>query len=66
VPLIAMPLWMQRVSNFSLVKWAILGVEGAVWRGFGWAEMALPLGILVAAGLVTFTIGAVALSRASS
>ncbi|MGE5179711.1 MAG: ABC transporter permease [Bacteroidota bacterium] len=66
VPLIAMPVWMQRVSNFSLVKWAILGVEGAVWRGFGWAEMALPLGILVAAGIVTFTIGAVALSRASS
>ena len=66
VPLIAMPVWMQHVSNFSLVKWAILGVEGAVWRGFGWAEMALPLGILVAAGIVTFTIGAVTLSRASS
>jgi ABC-2 type transport system permease protein len=66
IPLFAMPPWMQALSNFSLVKWAILGVEGAVWRGFSWAEMALPLGILVAAGVVAFTAGAVALSRSES
>jgi ABC-2 type transport system permease protein len=39
VPLIAMPAWMQRVSDFSLVKYAVLSVEGAIWRGFGWSEM---------------------------
>jgi len=63
IPLIAMPPWLQAISNFSLVKWAILGVEGAVWRGFGWREMAMPLGILVAAGAIALTLGAGALSR---
>ena len=63
IPLFAMPPWMQQVSNFSLVKWAILGVEGAIWRGFGWAEMLMPLAILVGAGLFTFLIGAIILSR---
>jgi ABC-2 type transport system permease protein len=63
IPLFAMPPWLQALSNFSLVKWAILGVEGAVWRGFGWMEMAKPLGILAAAGVVAFALGAAALSR---
>lgn len=66
IPLFAMPPWMQALSNFSLVKWAILGVEGAVWRGFSWSEMALPLGILVAAGALAFAIGAAALSRSET
>lgn len=66
IPLFAMPPWMQALSNFSLVKWAILGVEGAVWRGFTWSEMALPLGILLAAGAVAFTLGAMALSRSET
>lgn len=63
IPLFAMPPWMQSLSNFSLVKWAILGVEGAIWRGFGWTEMAMPLAILVGAGLLTFLVGAIILSR---
>ncbi|HYJ34334.1 MAG TPA: ABC transporter permease [Candidatus Binatia bacterium] len=63
IPLFAMPPWLQALSNFSLVKWAILGVEGAVWRGFGWAEMARPLGILVVAGMIAFALGAAALRR---
>jgi len=66
IPLFAMPPWLQALSNFSLVKWAILGVEGAVWRGFDWAEMAKPLGILAAAGVVAFAIGAAALSRSET
>jgi linearmycin/streptolysin S transport system permease protein len=61
IPLFAMPPWMQTLSNFSLVKWAILGVEGAVWRGFTWAEMALPLGILFAVGAIGLGLGARAL-----
>lgn len=61
IPLFAMPPWMQTLSNFSLVKWAILGVEGAVWRGFTWAEMALPLGILLAVGAIGMGLGARAL-----
>ncbi len=61
IPLIAMPAWMQSVSNFSLVKWAVLSVEGAVWRGFGWGEMLPVLAIPVAAGLVGIWIGTRAL-----
>jgi ABC-2 type transport system permease protein len=66
IPLIAMPAWMQNVSNFSLVKWAILGVEGAVWRGFGWGEMAVPLAVLVAAGALGLALGAAALGRSET
>jgi len=57
IPLIAMPAWMQTVSNFSLVKWAVLSVEGAVWRGFGWGEMLPVLAVPIAAGLVGIVIG---------
>ncbi|HEY6221704.1 MAG TPA: ABC transporter permease [Candidatus Eisenbacteria bacterium] len=63
IPLIAMPAWMQSVSNFSLVKWGVLAVEGAIWRGFSPQEMALPVGILLAAGVVGFAVGARSLSR---
>jgi len=61
IPLIAMPAWMQSVSNFSLVKWAVLSVEGAVWRGFGWGELLPVLAVPVAAGLAGIAIGTRAL-----
>jgi ABC-2 type transport system permease protein len=57
MPQFVMPGWMQTVGNLSPVKWAILGIEGAVWRDFTLAEMALPCGILLAFGAVCFTIG---------
>ena len=57
VPLMAMPPWMQTVSNFSLVKWGVLAVEGAVWRGFGWGEMAGPLAVLTGFGTVALAFG---------
>ena len=63
IPLIAMPAWMQTVSNFSLVKWGVLAVEGAIWRGFTWGEMALPLAILLAIGSLGFVIGSRKLAR---
>ncbi len=58
IPLFAMPAWMQGVSNYSPVKWGILALEGAIWRGFSPADMLLPCGILVMVGLVGFTVGA--------
>lgn len=58
VPLFAMPRWMLTVSNVSPVKWAILALEGATWRGFSPGEMALPCGILFGVGVATFAIGA--------
>jgi ABC-2 type transport system permease protein len=39
------------------VKWAIVALEGATWREFGWSEMLMPCGILLAVGLVSFAIG---------
>jgi ABC-2 type transport system permease protein len=57
VPLMAMPPWMQAVSQFSIVRWGVLAVEGAIWRGFGWAEMAGPLAVLVGLGFVTLAFG---------
>jgi len=66
IPLFAMPAWMQAASNFSPVKWSVYAFEGAIWRDLSFAEMALPCGLLVAIGIVTFTLGVVLLSRAKS
>lgn len=66
IPLMAMPSWMVTLSHFSLVKWGVLAVEGAIWRGFSWSEMALPLGILVTVGALGLAIGARRLERAQS
>lgn len=63
VPLIAMPQWLLRVSDFSPVKWGIYALEGAIWRQFSIAEMAMPCGILLAIGATCFAIGAFRLSR---
>ncbi len=57
VPLFVMPSWMQVASNVSPVKWGILALEGATWRGFSAAEMAVPLAVLLAVGLVGFGLG---------
>jgi ABC-2 type transport system permease protein len=58
VPLFAMPAWMQAVGVVSPVKWSILALEGAIWRGFGPAELALPCAVLLSVGLCGFGLGA--------
>ena len=57
IPLFVMPSWMQAVSNVSPVKWGILALEGATWRGFSAAEMAAPLGVLLGVGLLGLALG---------
>ena len=57
IPLFVMPAWMQTMSHASPVKWSILAMEGAIWRNFSLAELALPCGILLAVGVVCFAIG---------
>lgn len=57
LPLFLMPQWLQTLSSISPVKWAILALEGAIWRGFTPAEMLLPCGVLLAVGVVCFAIG---------
>ncbi len=62
IPLAFMPPWLQRLSDISPVKWAILAMEGAVWREFSATEMLLPCGILVGIGAASFGVGAAALN----
>ncbi|HSR51687.1 MAG TPA: ABC transporter permease [Acidobacteriota bacterium] len=57
IPLFLMPSWMQSVSHISPVKWAILAMEGALWRGFTPQDMLLPCAILTAIGAAFFTLG---------
>jgi ABC-2 type transport system permease protein len=57
VPLIMLPSWMKTVSHISFVKWAVLAMEGAVWRSFSLKEMLLPCGILIGIGIVAFGAG---------
>ena len=63
VPLIAMPEWMVTMSHVCPVKWGVLALEGAIWRGFDLAEMLLPWGILLSVGVSSFALGARILSR---
>ncbi len=57
IPLFVMPSWMISLSHFSPVKWAILAMEGALWRQFTVQEMLLPCSILVGVGMIFFIIG---------
>ncbi len=57
-PLYLMPQWMQTLSNISPMKWTLLALEGAVWRGFTPVEMLLPCAVLVLIGGVAFGFGA--------
>jgi len=63
MPLAFMPPFMKTISNFSPVKWGILAMEGAVWRGFTLTDMLAPCGVLLAIGAVSFTAGAAIFAR---
>lgn len=66
IPLFAMPPWMAQLSSVSPVKWAVLAIEGAVWRGFSLAEMATPVAILLATGVLCGGLGAWRITRQPS
>lgn len=66
VPLFVMPEFMQRVSVVSPMRWTVLALEGAIWRGYSAADLALPCGILLAIGAAGFAAGAAAFRRASA
>jgi len=57
VPLSQMPSWMLSLSRVSPFHWAVLAVEGAVWRGFSMAEMAAPCAALLLTGAACFLLG---------
>ena len=57
IPLIAMPGWMLTVSHVSPFRWAILAIEGGIWRDFSLAEVAMPVAILLGLATVLLAIG---------
>jgi ABC-2 type transport system permease protein len=57
VPQFIMPQWMQTLGMASPFRWALLAIEGGVWRNFSVAEMVLPCGILIAVGVTCFALG---------
>ncbi len=57
IPLFFLPPFMQTLSSISPFKWATLAFEGALWRGFSPADMALPAGVLLAFCIGGFAIG---------
>ncbi len=58
IPLYFMPAWMQAMSSISPFKWAILALDGAIWRPLTVQEMMLPCGVLLGFGVVGFALGA--------
>lgn len=66
VPLFIMPGWIQAISVASPVRWAILALEGAIWRDFSASEMLLPCTILIATGVACFVVGARLFARLDS
>lgn len=63
IPLFMLPRWMQTVSGISPFRWAVLALEGSVWRGMTVRELLLPLGVLIALAAAGFAFGAVAVRR---
>ena len=63
VPLFMMPSWMFKLGSISAVKWSVLAMEGAIWRGFSPADMMLPLGVLVGIGTAGLAVGTFILAR---
>ena len=63
VPVMFMPGWMKSLSSISPVRWAIYSLEGAIWRDFSLPEMMHPVIILLAIGLLFFSIGATIIAR---
>jgi ABC-2 type transport system permease protein len=57
IPLFFMPAWMRTIGTASPVKWSVLAMEGAVWRGLSFIEMLKPCGILIAVGVACFAFG---------
>ncbi|MGE3277040.1 MAG: ABC transporter permease [Vicinamibacterales bacterium] len=57
IPQFVMPEWMLTVGYASPIRWAVLAMEGAVWRGFTAADMVLPCAILLGFGALCFAIG---------
>ncbi len=57
IPVFFMPEWLSSLSHLSPITWAVLALEGPLWRGFALPELLPACGILVAIGVVCFALG---------
>jgi ABC-2 type transport system permease protein len=65
IPVMFMPAFVQQASVISPVRWAILAIEGSVWRSFSWGEMLPACAVLIGIGAFGFAAGIWLLNRAS-
>ena len=63
IPLAFMPPFLRTASQMSPFSWAILAIEGAVWRGFAFTEMLPSLCILLFIGALGFLLGNVFIQK---
>ena len=66
IPLAFMPELLRTASGASPFSWSILAIEGAVWRGFGLRQMAVPLGVLLALGATGLLLARSAMRRSEA
>ncbi len=64
IPTFVMPAWMQSLGYISPIRWAMLAIEGGVWRNFSPSEMVMPCAILIAIGVACFAVGTYGLREA--
>ncbi|HMO14708.1 MAG TPA: ABC transporter permease [Pirellulaceae bacterium] len=57
IPVIFMPEFIAKLSVFSPVRWAILSLEGAIWRDFSWLQLGWHGMILFGFGLAGLLVG---------
>lgn len=58
LPIFMMPPWLQKLAVASPVNWALLAMEGAIWRGWGFEQVATWSAALIGLGVVFFALGA--------
>jgi ABC-2 type transport system permease protein len=63
VPRFLMPDWLQEASWLFPTAWAVEAYNGLLWRNDGLDDLALPIGAMVGASLVSFALAIVALRR---
>lgn len=63
VPQMFMPEWMALASNLSPVKWAIVALEGGIWRNFSPVDVLRPCAILLAQAFILAAAGVTILNR---
>jgi ABC-2 type transport system permease protein len=64
VPQFIMPPWMQAAGMISPIRWALVALEGGVWRNFSLGEMVVPCAILISVGIACFALGTRGLKEA--